>query len=170
MRKKMDKRLEALRAKMRVDAQLRKDGVLPPLPPECAEGARRAEAKTRKWQARKEQLRKEGKLQQLAEEEKEELRFVVSPPKFPNENTDPPKPFDFNQLEITPIPKRKRKRKKKPEEEIDALAGFGMLPEEKIGKALGFVLACIIALICGFAVCNKMHSDIARDQQIQVRP
>jgi hypothetical protein len=162
----MDKRFEALQAKLRVAAQLRKEGTLPPLPPEYAEGARRAEAKDRKWQARKGQLRKEGKLQQLATEEKEEFRFVVSPPKFPNEEPTP----EFDQFELTPIvPKRKRKRKKEPVEELDALAGFGMTSEEKIGKALGLVLALIIAFICLFAVCNKMNSDIARDKQTQER-
>jgi len=155
----MDKKLEGLLAKLRTEAQLRNEGKLPPLPPEYAEGAQRAEAKDRKWQARKEKLRKEGKLQQLAAEEKDEYRLVISPPKFPNES-----PSD--QFELTPIPKRKRKRKK-PEEKIDTLAGFGMTSEEKVGKALGLVLALIIALICGFAVCNKMNSDIARDQQTQ---
>lgn len=158
---------KSLVARLKAQAQLRKEGKLPPLPPEYVEGARRAEAKDRKWQARKEQLRKEGKLQQLATEEKDEFRFVVSPPKFPNENHEP---SDFDQFEITPIvPKRKRKRKKEPVEELDALAGFGMTSEEKIGKALGLVLALIIAFICLFAVCNKMNSDIARDKQTQQR-
>lgn len=163
--------LDALRARLRVQAQLRKEGKLPPLPPPTAAQlaqSRKSDAKFRKWEAREAQLRKEGKLQQLAVEKKEFFRLVVSPPKFPNEEVETPELDQFP--ELIPIPKRKRRRKKKPAEELDALAGFHMMPEEKIGKALGLVLACIIALICGFAVCNKMNSDIARDQQQYSRP
>jgi hypothetical protein len=167
--------LDALRARLRVQAQLRKEGKLPPLPPPTAAQlaqSRKSDAKFRKWEAREAQLRKEGKLQQLAAEKKEFFRLVISPPKFPNEELPEPTPEldQFPEMNLTPIPKRKRKRKKKQAEELDALAGFHMMPEEKIGKALGLVLACIIALICGFAVCNKMNSDIARDQQQYSRP
>lgn len=164
--------LDALVARLKVQAQLRKEGKLPPLPPPTAEQlaqSRKSEAKFRKWEAREAQLRKEGKLQQLAAEKKEFFRLVVSPPKFPNEGLsepipEPPELDQFPEMNLTPIPKRKRK-KRKPVEQLDALAGFGMTPEEKIGKALGLVLACLIALVCGIATCNKINSDIARDYQ-----